>query len=618
MSTRTEGRQYVANPATLPEGTLAGLFFEAVETWDKADVLRRKVDGEWRSLSHAEVLQVVRRVSLGLRALGLDRGDRVAILSENRPEWAEADFAALCTGIEDVPIYVTLPPNQVQYILQDSGARLVFVSSAEQLAKVQEVWSELPGLERVVVFDDVEDGDDRVMTFRELVALGAREEDAGKGDDFKERALAAKPDDVATILYTSGTTGRPKGVMLTHENIYSNTQAVKLLLPMEPEDIGLSFLPLSHILERMVDYRLFQAGMTICYADIADVATALGEVRPTIAVSTPRLYEKVYNAVMSATGVKGRLVQWAKGVGQRNADARLAGRAPSLGTRLQFAVADRLVFRKLRARVGGRLKFFVSGGAPLAEHIARFFYSAGIMVLEGYGLTETSPVTNVNTLNDFRFGTVGKAVPATEIMIADDGEILVRGPQVMKGYFNLPDATKEAIDQDGWFRTGDIGEIDADGYLRITDRKKDLIVTAGGKNIAPQPIENYVKQSPLVEEAVMLGDRRPYPIMLVVPNFPSLRDWTATQGISEADDGALLADQRVVHHLEEVVFGLVADFARFERPKKIGLLATEFTVEGGELTPTMKVKRRVVEKRFGDVIEALYGEEDNVQVTDDE
>ncbi|MEJ2215702.1 MAG: long-chain fatty acid--CoA ligase [Gemmatimonadota bacterium] len=618
MPTRTDGRQYVANPATLPEGTLAGLLFEAVETWDKADVLRRKVDGEWRTVSHAEILQVVRRVSLGLQALGLKRGDRVAILSENRPEWAEADFAALCTGIEDVPVYATLPPNQVKYILEDSGARLVFVSSAEQLAKIQAVWGGLPELERVLVFDDVVEDDDRVMTFRELVALGAREEDAGKGGDFKERALAVEPDDVATILYTSGTTGPPKGVMLTHQNIYANTQAVKPLLPMLPEDVGLSFLPLSHILQRMVDYRQFHAGMTICYADIADVATALGEVQPTIVVSTPRLYEKVYNAVMSATGVRGKLVRWAKAVGQRNADARLAGRAPSLGTRLQFAVADRLVFRKLRARVGGRLKFFVSGGAPLAEHIAHFFYGAGIMLLEGYGLTETSPVTNVNTLDDFRFGTVGKAVPGTEIMIADDGEILVRGPQVMKGYFNLPDATREAIDADGWFRTGDIGEIDADGYLRITDRKKDLIVTAGGKNIAPQPIENYVKRSPLVEEAVMLGDRRPYPIMLVVPNFESLRDWASGRGINEPDDATLLEDERVKDHMEEAVFGLVTDFARFERPKKIGFLPTEFTVEGGELTPTMKVKRRVVESRYADVIQALYGEEDDVQVGDED
>ncbi|HKJ93733.1 MAG TPA: long-chain fatty acid--CoA ligase, partial [Longimicrobiales bacterium] len=473
-------------------------------------------------------------------------------------------------------------------------------------------------LERVVTFDDVEDEDDRVMTFREMVALGAREEDAGKGADFRERALSVKPDDVATILYTSGTTGPPKGVMLTHQNIYSNTQAVKPLLPMVSADVGLSFLPLCHILQRMVDYRQFQAGMTICYADISEVAQALGEIHPTIVVSTPRLYEKVYNAVMSATGVKGKLVRWAKGVGQRAADARLAGRRPALGTRLQFAIADRLVFHKLRERVGGRLKFFVSGGAPLAEHIARFFYSAGIMVLEGYGLTETSPVTNVNTLDDFRFGTVGKAVPGTELMIADDGEILVRGPQVMKGYFNLPDATAEAIDDDGWFHTGDIGEIDADGYLRITDRKKDLIVTAGGKNIAPQPIENYVKQSTLVEEAVMLGDRRPYPVILVVPAFDALRDWASRQGVTETDDAALLENEQVKRHLEDEVFGLVSDFARFERPKKIGMLATEFTVEGGELTPTMKVKRRVVESRYADVIDALYGQEESIQVSDDE
>lgn len=618
MPTRTENRQYTANPAELEPGTLIELFFDAIETHDSPDAVRDKRDGEWQSVSHAEILDRVSTLSLALRSLGLERGDRVAILAENRSEWAQADFAALCAGFVDVPIYATLPPDQVSYILKDSGARLVFVSTAEQLAKVKEIRSQLPELRTIIVFDDVQDADEQVMTFSAALELGAREETAGKGGDFRQQALAARPDDLATMLYTSGTTGQPKGVQLTHNNVYSNVQACRPLLPMTPDDVGLSFLPLSHILQRMVDYLQFQEGVTICYvSDLTKVLESFGEVRPHLVVSTPRVYEKFFNAVQAATGVKGKLVKWATRVGERWTEATLAGRSPRLGTRIQHGLADRLVFSKLRDRVGGRLRFFVSGGAPLAGHIGRFFFGARIMILEGYGLTETSPVTNVNTFEAFRFGTVGKAVPGTEIMIAEDGEILIRGPQVMKGYYNLPDATREAIDDDGWFHTGDIGEIDADGYLKITDRKKDLIVTAGGKNIAPQPIENHVKSSPLVEEAVIVGDRRPYPIMLVVPSFPALEEWAREQGIEATDPMSLLQEAQVREHVEGEVFRMLDRYARFERPKKLGLLAAEFSVDGGELTPTLKVKRRVVEDRYGDTIAALYERDDSVVIGDE-
>ncbi len=605
MATATETRQYTANPADLPEGTLVELFYDAVERHDSDDAVRDKLTGRWRSTSHAEILDRVEKLATWLRSLGLERGERVAILSENRPEWAQADFAALCAGFPDVPVYATLPADQVRYILADSGARLVFVSTAEQLEKVKMVWQELPELAWAVVFDPVEDGDERVMTFEGALSRGGAE--GVDRAEFKRRAHEARPQDLATMLYTSGTTGKPKGVQLTHNNVHSNVQACRPLLPMTPDDVGLSFLPLSHILQRMVDYLQFQEGVTISYvSDLALVLESFSEIRPHLVVSTPRVYEKFYNAVQGATGVKGKLVGWATRVGERWTEARLAGRAPSPGIRIQHGLVDRLVFSKLRDRVGGRLRFFVSGGAPLAGHIAEFFYGARIMILEGYGLTETSPVTNVNTFEDFRFGTVGKAVPGTEIMIADDGEILVRGPQVMKGYHNMPEATREAIDDDGWFHTGDIGEIDADGFLRITDRKKDLIVTAGGKNIAPQPIENHVKQSPLVEEAVMVGDRRPFAIMLVVPAFEALEGWAREQGITETDRAALLQDERVQEKVEREVFGLLEGYARFERPKKLGLLAAEFSIEGGELTPTLKVKRRVVEERFGSTIDAIY------------
>jgi long-chain acyl-CoA synthetase len=606
-------RQYAAEPADLPEGTLVQLFFEAVDRFGSEDALRYKAGDAWRSISHRELEERVRRLALALESYGLGRGDRVAILSENRPEWAIVDYAALCVGAYDVPIYATLPANQIAYILEDAGVRLVFASTAEQLAKIVEVWGELPKLERVVVFDDVTVDDARVVTLSAALEAGAREEAAGRGEGFRDRALAAEPGDVATILYTSGTTGRPKGVMLTHNNIYSNTRAVQGVLPISTDDVALSFLPLSHILQRMVDYFLFANGVTIAYVRSFDeVPQALVEVAPTVVVSTPRVYEKVYARVMSATGLRRRLVLWARSVGREWADVVLAGRRPGIGLRIRHAVADGLVFRKIRQRLGGRLRFFISGGAPLNPEIGRFFFSAGVMILEGYGLTETSPVTNVNTPEAFRFGTVGKPIPGTEVMIAEDGEILIRGPQVMKGYLDQPEATREAIDEDGWFHTGDVGEIDVDGFLRITDRKKDLIVTAGGKNIAPQPIENQIKSSRFVSEAVMLGDRRPYPIVLVVPNFDDLMEWARGVGIAETDREALLRDPRVRERMEAEVFGRLEGLARYEQPKKMALLAQEFSIERGELTPTLKVRRRVVEEHYRDVVESLYEEKERV------
>lgn len=613
MATQPGTRKYAANPADLPRGTLVQLFFNAVDRYQRADAVRYRAAEEWRSISHGVLEERVRFLALGLEALGLQRTDRVAILSENRPEWALADFAALCSGVVGVPIYATLPPNQIAYILNDSGARLVLVSTAEQLAKVREVWGELPALEKVIVFDDVPAEGGKVWTLGQLLDLGRREDAAGKGSGFRERALVAKPEDVATVLYTSGTTGQPKGVMLTHNNIFSNTRAVEHVLPVGPEDVTLSFLPLSHILQRMVDLFLFSKGVTIAYVPAMDmVAQALVEVKPSIVVAVPRVYEKFYNRIVSATGLKRSLVLWAREVGRRWADARLSGRTPPLRVRAQHAVADRLVYRKVRGRLGGRLRFFVSGSAPLDAQIARFFYSAGVMILEGYGLTETSPVTNVNTPLEFRFGTVGKPVPGTEIMTAEDGEILVRGPQVMKGYFNLPEATREALDEEGWFHTGDIGEIDADGYLRITDRKKDLIVTAGGKNIAPQPIENRAKTSRYVAEAVMIGDRRPYPVLLVVPNFESLATWARLHGLEAAEPAALLREPQVRRKVEEDVYRRLEGFARYELPKKIALLDREFSIETGELTPTLKVRRRVVEAHFNELVESLYREREPV------
>jgi long-chain acyl-CoA synthetase len=610
--TSVEGRTYAANPAELRRGTLSELFFEAVQL-DLSDALRVKRGEGWQSTSHRELQEDVRAGALAIEASGVRRGDRVAIITENRPEWPVADFACLCSGVIDVPIYATLPSDQIAYIMRDCGARMIFVSTAEQLAKIEEIRNQLPALEKVVVFDDVPVDGQRALTLKQFLEIGRKAIGAGRGADFKEKALQAKPDDLATILYTSGTTGQPKGVMLSHNNIFSNTQAVRDILPVGQQDVALSFLPLSHIFQRMVDYFLFWRGCRIAYvSQIDDVGQAMQEQRPTIVVAVPRVFEKIYGRVMSVTGPRAKLVAWAAHVGDAWARAKLEDRQPPAGVRIRYAIADRLVFSKLRARTGGRVRTFVSGSAPLNATVGLFFFGAGLPILEGYGLTETSPVTNVNLRTKIKFGSVGPPVPGTEVRIAEDGEILIRGPQVMLGYYNMPDATREVIDEEGWFHTGDIGEIDADGYLRITDRKKELIVTAGGKNVAPAPMENMMRTNNYVTEAVVVGDRRPYPIVLVVPNFDVLEGWAAGQGIATKDRSALIADERVRQLMEKEVLGAVNSFARYERPKKVALLEREFTIERGELTPTMKVKRRIVEKAYADRIEALYADSEQV------
>jgi long-chain acyl-CoA synthetase len=514
----------------------------------------------------------------------------------------------LCTGILNVPLYPTLPAEQARQILEHSGARMMFVSTAEQLAKAREASAGLDVVERFVVFDETPSDDPRVMTMREILAFGRNQ---GRDEaEFRAEALRARPDDVATLIYTSGTTGQPKGVMLTHANLHSNVVAsLKHVLATTEEDIALSFLPLSHVFQRMVDYAIFRSGTPIAYVPIIDnVPDALREVQPTIVCAVPRVYEKLYAKVLATTGIQRRIVLWARQVALDWAGLKLTGQPIPAALKLKHAIADRLVFSKLRARLGGRIRFFVSGAAPLSPQIFQFFYGAGVLILEGYGLTETSPVTNVNTPEKIRIGTVGTAIPGTELRIADDGEILVRGPQVMRGYYRNEQATREVIDEEGWFHTGDIGSIDGDGFLKITDRKKELLVTAGGKNIAPQPLQNAAKLSRYVSEAVLIGDRRPYPIMLVVPNFDSLEPWARQQGIAFSDRAELVRDPRVSEKLLEEVTGRLAGFARFELPKKVLPLAREFSLERGEITPSLKVRRKVVEEAYREQIEALYAD----------
>jgi len=597
----------MADPRTLNE-----LFFGAMDRLAaKPAVLRRKNAGRWEDISGSVMLARVHDVSLGLRDLGVGAGDRVAILSENRPEWAMADYACLTLRAADVPIYPSLPAKQVEYILRDSGAAAVFVSTKQQLAKVLEVRGNLPALRHVIVFDDLA-AVEGTLPFVD-VAIRGRQAQSRFGD-WRAEALAVGPQDLATIIYTSGTTGDPKGAMLTHGNITSNVVSCVSLLAITEADECLSFLPLSHIFERMVGhYTMLHRGVTISYATSPDtVAADMTEIRPTLMAAVPRLYEKIYARVLDSatTGspVKKRLFFWAKRSAEAWLEYALAGRPVPPAVALKKSLADRLVFAKLKQRTGGRIRFFVSGGAPLNPDIARFFHAAGLPILEGYGLTETSPVIACNTFEHIKLGTVGRPIPGVEVRIAPDGEILTRGPHVMLGYYNNPEATREALDSDGWFHTGDVGILDADGFLRITDRKKDIIVTAGGKNVAPQPIENMVKTSRFVSNCVMLGDRRRFPIMIVVPNLDPLKAWAAHKGLITGDDRSLLKLPEVASKMDREVRKTLRDLAQFETPKKLLLVPTDFSVESGELTPTLKVKRRVVERNYAAQIEDLYQE----------
>jgi long-chain acyl-CoA synthetase len=593
------------------QGTLTELFFEALEKFHRDDAYQVKRDGRYEAISHATVHERVRRLALGMQELGLGRGDRVAILSENRPEWAIADWACLTIGIADVPVYPTLPAAQITHILTDSGAAAIFVSGDAQAAKIAEIRGEIPDVKHVISFGGNKTaGVDH--TLAELEAMGAAVDGADRAAAWRAGALAVKPDDLATLIYTSGTTGLPKGVMLTHDNLYSNVRTGSTVLPFTLADVALSFLPLSHVFERSGDYLFWTVGVSIAYAESIDtVPFNMSEVRPTLCMSVPRLYEMMYARVLenalSGSAAKKAVFFWARDVADKWADETLAGRRPNGWLAMKYSLAQKLVFSKLKERTGGRLRYFVSGGAPLAPEINKFFYAAGLVILEGYGLTETSPVISCNTPDAFRIGTVGKPFPGVEVRIAADGEILTRGRHVMAGYYHNEQATREAIDPDGWFHTGDIGVLD-DGYLRITDRKKDIIVTAGGKNIAPQPIENAVKTNKYVSQAVMIGDKRKYPVMLVVPNWDQLERWAGRHNIIWTQRSQLLEMPTIRMKMEKEVAKQtsVTGLAKFEQPKKIALLEHDFSVERGELTPTLKVKRRIIDRDYKTLIDSLY------------
>ena len=586
-------------------GTLARLFRHTV-SYNKPDTILTKSGGAYQPISSRELHRRVGRLHLELARVGIRKGDRCALLSENRWEWAVADFAMMTAGIVSVPLYPTLSAKQIHYLLEHSEARVIMLSSSEQLDKIKSTWDLLPALEGVIVFDAIQSEDERITTLPQLI--GEAQLTADEAGQFEQAISAVQPDDLASIIYTSGTTGTPKGVMLSHANFATNVRDNGF--DVGESDVCLSFLPLCHVAERTADYSFYYHGATVAYAEsIEAVPRNMMEVRPTIAFGVPRFFEKVHGRVMEkvAAGppLRQKLFHWAVGVGKQTLPYRLDRVPLPLALRLRHLVADRLVLSKLRGRLGGRIRYFISGAAPLAKHLGEFFFAVGIRICEAYGLTETSPVVSANYVDSLRFGTVGRVIPNVEVKIADDGEILVRGPNVMQGYFKMDEATRETI-VDGWFYTGDIGRLDSDGYLIITDRKKDLLKTSGGKYIAPQPIENQLKTCDFVSMAVVIAEGRKFPSALIVPNFERLKQYAAANGLSCANEAELASHEAIVQMLEGQVEKACQDLARYEQIKKIAVLDREFSLEEGEITPTMKVRRKVVVERYAARIDKLY------------
>jgi long-chain acyl-CoA synthetase len=591
--------------------TLIGIFLETVATHRKPAQFMRKRNGGWESIAAERALAEVESLGLGLRALGVNPGDRVAILSETRYEWAIADLAILGIGAVTVPLYASLTPEQCRFILENSEAVAAVVSAPVQLEKLHLLAERLPRLRHFIHIDPAAPGHPKDVAWEDLTARGAAVRDAEPGA-FRSLAAQVSPGSLATIIYTSGTTGEPKGAMLNHSNIASNVAACLEVIEIGPADIMLSFLPLSHIFERMAGlYAMIAAGATIAYAESMELVAANAvEVRPTILTGVPRFYEKIYARVMenalAQPALRKRIFFWGLHQGLARARARFEGRRLPWLAGSRAAIADRLVGAKVRARVGGRLRFCISGGAPLAPKVMEFFFAVGIPVIEGYGLTETSPVICLNRLGHEKPGSVGPPVPGVEVRIGDEGEILTRGPHVMQGYFKNDEATRAAL-HDGWFHTGDIGQLDADGSLTITDRLKDLLVTAGGKKVAPQPLEGRLKTSKWVAEAILLGDRQPFIVSLIVPNFTSLELDAKAHGRAFASRGAMLASPETRALFQAEVDKVNGDLAPFERIRKFALLGRDLSQEAGELTPTLKVRRRIVAERFAETIAELYG-----------
>jgi long-chain acyl-CoA synthetase len=592
--------------------TLVQMIERTVRLHNKPDLLNYKRDGAWHPISSTEMLTRARAIALGLYSLRLRHGDRAALLSENCPEWTLSDLGCLFAGVIDVPIYPTLTPPQVAYILRDSGARILFIQNQAKFDQVKDSLKDCPAIESIIFFDADGVNDPSAMTFSELEARG-RELEAQRPELSDELASAVKPEDLATIIYTSGTTGEPKGVMLTHMNLVTNLIDSSGHLSFSAADTVLSVLPYSHVLERLAMYMYLHHGMSVFYAESMEkIGDNVREVRPTILICVPRLFEKIYMKIKDKAAAGGKMkaaiLAWAVNVGKDYARHALNHQRIPPVLAFKYGLASRLVFSKWHEALGGRIRVFISGGAALPDEIALVFAGAGLPIVQGYGLTETSPVISAGQLEDNRIGTVGKPIKNVEVRIAADGEIETRGPNIMQGYYNKPAETRAVFTDDGWFKTGDIGTLDEDGFLRITDRKKELFKTSGGKYIAPQPIEQMIKGSRFVNQVVLIGNGRKFPAALIVPDWEQLRAYAELKGINARTPSEFCNHPRIINLFERQIAALTPDLAQYERVKRIALLENELTIDGDELTPTLKVKRRVVDEKYRDVIDRLYAE----------
>ncbi|MBU4444650.1 long-chain fatty acid--CoA ligase [bacterium] len=593
--------------------TISEMFISVTNKYADKPAYKYKEDGKWKELTFAQVRDNVETISGGLKSIGLKTGDHVGIISHNSYLWAMSDYGISCARGVTTTIYPTLTTKQVKWIVQHAECKYLFCGDLEQTEKVLTFVDELKGLQNVIVLSGEKVGHPKVILYSELMAKGAEYRNSNPGF-FEKDAMSIKKSDLLTLIYTSGTTGEPKGVMLTHGNLTSNIIGSLKVIQADDKDVFLSFLPLSHVFERMAGHFLATSvGATICYAEsINTVADNMGEIHPTLMTAVPRFYEKVYAKIIdnisSASSVKQKLFWWSINAGKKAENLREHGRSVGvfLGTKLK--IANKLVFSKLQEKVGGRLRFFASGGAPLSKEIGKFFKAAGISILEGYGLTETSPVISINPFEKNKLGTVGPPLSNVEVKIAEDGEILTKGPHVMKGYFKDEIATREVLDEDGWFHTGDIGMFDEEGYLAITDRKKNIIVTSGGKNVAPQPMENVLVTSKWIEQILVIGDKRKFVSAFIVPSFPNLEAWAKEKELKWETRDELIKLPEVEELYDRVIEESMEGFAQFEKVKKFILLSHEFTIENDELTPSMKIRRSIVEKNYAELINSLYDE----------
>jgi len=589
--------------------TLSQIFLNTLKLYQKDDFMLYKESGKYVPISTQEFGNRVKNFALGLKDLGVEPGDKLLILSENCPNWVMTDLANLCIGGITVPIYTSLVPEQIKYIIDNSDAGVVVCSDHELWKKVEAIKNELIKVKHFIILQP--EAPEGVLTLSEVQDKGKRLDNEDP-KLFEKLAMSVKPDDIASIIYTSGTTGTPKGVMLFHSNFVSNARTVSEIIEFSDKDTVLSFLPLSHVLERMVTFTYIYKGCSIAYAEsVETVGENLVEIKPNIMVSVPRVFEKIYakviDNVLASSAVKRKIFFWAAGVGKECGRIKLLKQSISGWLKFKNNIAHKLVFSKIIEKTGGRVRFFVSGGAALSKDIAEFFYAMGLVVLEGYGLTETSPVITVNTFENLKFGSVGLPIPGVEVKIADDGEILSKGPHIMKGYYKMEAETKESI-KDGWFYTGDVGYLDEEGFLVITDRKKDIIVTAGGKNVAPQMIESILKIDPYITSVLVVGDSRKFVSALVVPDFEKLEKYAKEKNISYSSHADLVKNDKIINFFEEEIDKRLANLSSYEKVKKVILLEKDFEIEKGEVTPTLKVKRNYVENKYKDQIDTLYKE----------